>query len=250
MKALILAAGYGTRLYPLTKRYPKCLLPIAQRPILDYIKEKLARLKKIKEILIVTNERFFQNFLDWAGKLQDNRGLNIKVISDGTKTEKDRLGAIGDIYFALTKGRIDEDILIIGGDNLFEEDLTAFTKFALSKKPQVSLGVYDIEKKSLAGKYGVVKLGPKDSKVIDFREKPVRPLSSLIATCLYYIPREKLKYFSGYFKDPQNERDSSGSFIRWLSKEDDVYGYVFKKHWYDIGDPQVYKEADKVFSNL
>lgn len=245
MKALILAAGYGTRLYPLTKKYPKPLLPVAGRPILDYIAGKLTRVKALKEIIVITNARFYPHFLKWAKKFKTR--ISIKIVNDGSKDEFERLGAVGDINFALNQEAINEDIIIFGGDNLFEENLDGFLAFALSKKPQVSIGVYDIKKKSLAVKYGVVKLDKKN-KIIDFHEKPRSPLSSLVATCLYYIPKEKLKYFAEYRKSCQSGCDASGSFIDWLSREDQVYSFVFKKQWYDIGDLKVYREADEAFA--
>lgn len=247
MKALILAAGYATRLYPLTKTFPKPLLSIANRPILDHIMEKLSKLKEIGEVIIITNERFSSNFSDWLDKLKENNARHPKVLSDGTKTESDKLGAIGDINFTLDKEDIREDTLILGGDNLFEENLDGFMEFALSRKPSASIGIYDIKDKSLANKYGVVKLDS-DSRIIDFVEKPKIPESSLVATCLYYIAARKLKYFKEYLSDPKRESDSVGSFIGWLAKKEDVYGYVFRKQWYDIGDANMYKKADRAFS--
>lgn len=248
MKALILAAGYGTRLYPLTKKYPKALLPVGMRPLIDYIIEKLSGIKSINEVIVVTNDKFYSNFVSWEKKSKLKiRGLRLKVLNDGTRTEKARLGAIGDIYFALERENIKEDTLIIGGDNLFEEGLNDFLKFSRARKPRASIGIYDIRRKAFASKYGVVTLAPGDNRITGFTEKPAYPQSSLIATCLYYIAKENLRYFKEYFNDPHSEKDSAGSFISWLSKKEEVYGFVFRKHWYDIGDPQVYKEANKVF---
>ena len=276
MKALILAAGYGTRLYPLTKKHPKALLAVAGRPILDYIVEKIARVKEISGIVVVTNDKFFPQFQEWAKKIEDKpegsgaasdsrshkpegSGLaigsqshrpaaRIKILNDGTRSEAGRLGAIGDIHFALSKETILEDTLILGGDNLFEDGLSGFMSFAQSKRCKAIVGVYDIAKRQTAREYGVVKLG-RAGKIIDFSEKPSQPQSSLIATCIYYIPKEKLQYFQEYLNDPGNEYDSSGSFIGWLSRKEDVYGFIFKKRWYDIGDPQVYQEANRVLNS-
>lgn len=248
MKALILAAGYGTRLYPLTKKYPKALLPVGMRPLIDYIIEKLSGIKSINEVIVVTNDKFFSNFVSWAKKSKlKSRGFRLKVLNDGTRTEKSRLGAIGDIYFALGKENIKEDTLIVGGDNLFEEGLDRFMRFSRARKGRSAIGVYDIRKKSRARNYGVVTLDPADNRITGFSEKPAHPGSTLIATCLYYIAKEKLGYFKEYFNDPLNEKDSAGSFIGWLSKKEEVYGFVFRKHWYDIGDPRVYQEANRVF---
>ncbi len=246
MKALILAAGYATRLYPLTKEYPKPLLPVGQRPIADYIAEKIYKTKKIKEIIVVTNERFYKDFTIWSSDICKKINLPVKVLSDGTKTEGDRLGAIGDINFALTEASVNEDIIVIAGDNLFEDDLSGFLGFSLNKSPRITIGVYDIKEKEKASKYGVIKLD-EENKITDFAEKPQKPQSSLVATCLYYIPAGALKFFRDYLADSSNEHDAAGSFIGWLSKKEAVFGFVFSKRWYDIGDPVSYQEADRVF---
>lgn len=251
MKVLILAAGYGTRLYPLTKKYPKALLPVARRPLIDYIIDKLSGIKSINEVIVVTNAKFCLNFTAWARRVRaKGMKFRLKILNDGTRTEKTRLGAIGDIHFALGSENIREDTLIIGGDNLFEEDLSHFLKFAYAQKSRAAIGIYDIGKKSGASKYGVVTLGSGNNRITGFSEKPAYPKSSLIATCLYYIPKEKLGYFKDYFNDPRSEKDSAGSFISWLSKKEDVYGFVFRKHWYDIGDPRAYQEAERVFNGI
>ena len=252
MKALILAAGYGTRLYPLTKKYPKPLLAVAGRPILDYIFDKLLQVKALKEIIIITNDKFYSKFLAWAKKnerLIKKGNISLKVLNDGTTSEDDRLGAIGDIRFALDKTRPNDDVLIAGGDNLFEEDLLSFAEYARANSPRATIGAYDVKKKALAAKYGVVELDAKN-RITDFTEKPKVPRSTLAATCLYYIPKEKIGCFKEYAKDPGNECDKSGSFIKWLSRKEKVYAFVFKKRWYDIGDPSVYREADRVMGNL
>ena len=248
MKALILAAGYGTRLYPLTKKYPKALLPVAKRPILDYIVGKISEVKEISGLVVISNDKFFPQFQQWAKKFNAQPPARIKILNDGTKTEHDRKGAIGDIYFAINKENIREDLLIFGGDNLFEDSLDDFMKFALAKKPAATIAVYDLRQKEQASLYGVVQLDA-DNKIIDFAEKPRTAQSSLIATCLYYIPEEKMEYFGTYLKDRRSDKDSAGSFISWLSKREAVYSFVFKKRWYDIGDQQVYQEADRVFAH-
>lgn len=248
MKALILAAGYATRLYPLTKEYPKPLLQIAKIPIIDYNVFKLSKIRGINEILVITNNKFFDKFSSWREGIADKVNVPIKIINDGTLSENDRLGAVGDISFALKIADTSEDIIIAGGDNLFEEDFSEFMRFAFSKKPKATIGVYDINSRQLATKYGVVKADP-EMKIIDFTEKPKEAQSTLIATCLYYIPSEKLGLFQEYLNS-KNEKDAAGSFICWLSKKEVVYSFVFRKHWYDIGDLTAYQEADSVFTNI
>ena len=149
MKALILSAGYGTRLYPLTKNKPKALLPIAGQPMIDHILDKLKKVSGFKEIIVISNNKFFFKFKTWASKTQKKyKKFSVKVFNDGSNTIEDRLGAIGDILFVLKKEKIKQDLLIVGGDNIFDFDLRDFISFARQKKPQVSIGLCSIGCKS------------------------------------------------------------------------------------------------------
>lgn len=249
MKALILAAGYATRLYPLTKKRPKALLPVAGRPIIERILEKITAADKIKEVVIITNAKFFARFQRWVNKYSGKKKHLIRIVSDGTKSENDRLGAVGDINYALEKTPLNDDLIIFGGDNLFEDDLSLFFKNALKNPRRALIGVCDIKDKRLAVKYGVVEKG-RGSIILNFSEKPKSPKTSLVATCLYYIPKEKITRFKEYLTDSRNQSDTAGSFIKWLSVKEAVRVFVFKKRWFDIGDPLVYKEADARFNSL
>lgn len=254
MKALILAAGYATRLYPLTKEYPKPLLPIGKKPVIDFILDKLLALRETNEVIVVTNSRFAARFSRWAASSGSRR--RISLVDDLSKSPADRRGAIGDMKFAIDKKRIKDDLLVIGGDNLFDRDLEGFLSFARSKRPSVTIGAYDVKHKRLASKYGVVRLNGKNS-IVDFKEKPAHPDSTFVAMCLYYFPKEKLKVIGEYInmiKRPsyaspgQARHDAMGFYIDWLSKREPVYGYVFGGSWYDIGDIDCYKKATERFS--
>jgi len=244
MKALILAAGYATRLYPLTRDFPKPLLKVGKKAIIDYIAEKIDKLDAVDEIIVITNDKFFPQFEKWAQALSSPK--KIKVLNDLTKSVDDRRGAIGDISFAIDKEAIADDILVIAGDNLFDLDLGGFIRFAQNKKA-FSIGIYDINDRDAAKKYGVVKVD-KENKIIDFQEKPEAPESSLVATCLYYFPQEKLGLIREYLKAKGNQKDATGFYIDWLSKRDSVYGFLFTGHWYDIGHHDFYNQAKKLFS--
>jgi len=244
MKALLLAAGYATRLYPLTLDKPKALLPVAGKPIIGHILSNIEQVKDINEVLVITNNKFFKHFDEYA-KTRNCR-QKIKVLNDGTVSNDDRLGAIGDIAFAIKKEGIKEGLLVVGADNIFDARLTDFLKFVVSKKMPNCIALFDLKNKGLATKYGVVSVD-KDSKVTDFEEKPKEPKSTYISTCIYYFPKERLGLFDKYLKGPGNPKDASGNYIKWLSEVDSVYGYPINGRWYDIGDMESYKKADEDF---
>jgi glucose-1-phosphate thymidylyltransferase len=240
MKALILAAGYATRLYPLTRDKAKPLLPIANQPIIEYIIGKLEKIDELRSIYLVTNERFKKDFQVWQDSYSS--GKKLEILSDGSKNEEDKLGAIGDIGFVLEKDACDQDLLIVAGDNLFELDLGRFIQFFRQKKgPCVAL--YDIRDKEMAKKYGVVSLDAQQ-RISDFQEKPSHPSSTLIATCLYLLPREDLSFFSTYLKEERGS-DAPGLYIQWLAKRKAVYGFRFQEKWFDIGSWESLKEAEQ-----
>jgi len=242
MKALLLAAGYATRLYPLTLDKPKALLEIASKPIINYILSNLKRAKKIDQVFVITNHKFYAHFKAW-GKENKNI-LPIDVIDDGTLSNDDRLGAIGDIAFAIKNRNIKDDLLVVGADNIFDVELGDFLKFAETKNNPNCVGLYDLTDKKLATQYGVVSVD-KEFKVIDFQEKPKEPKSTHISTCIYYFPKDRLGLFDKYLSGSGNSKDASGNYIKWLSQNDSVYGYVVGGRWFDIGDLESYKKADQ-----
>lgn len=244
MKALILAAGYARRLYPLTKEYPKPLLLIGKRPIIDYIIDKLSAIDDLDEIIVVTNSKFISRFRIWAKSLRIKKPLSI--VDDLTRDINDRRGAVGDMDFAINKKSIHDDLLVIGGDNLFDADLTDFLSFAKHHKPSPVIGVYNIKDIRKAKNYGVIKLD-REKKVVDFKEKPKNPKSMFIAMCLYYFPKQKLTLVKEYLDKKTNQHDAAGFYIDWLRKKESIYGFVFDGRWYDIGHHKFYNEARENF---
>lgn len=244
MKVLILAAGYGTRLYSLVKDTPKALLEINEKPLLNYILDKIENISDVNEVVLVTNNKFYSIFQDWA-RQQTAFSHDIKIINDGTKTPEDRLGSIGDIEFALKQAKIDDDVLVIGSDNLFDYNIHEYVNFAQTKSPSVSIGLYDVGDLKEATKFGVVGLD-EDGKIISFEEKPEQPQSTLVAMCFYYLPKNSLNLITDYLAESK-ESDTAGDYIRWLHQKNDVYGFKFNGKWYDIGSVEALKDAQDNF---
>lgn len=234
LKALILAAGYGTRLYPITKDTPKPLLLIQGRPIINHLLEKIEEVDSIQDVFVVTNGKFYPHFVEWQNSLKGKfKGLRLKIINDGSTSPDDRKGAMGDVGFVVVNESIKDDILIIGGDNLFDQGLNDYLGFSIKCNHKATIGLFDIKDKKEASKFGVVGLS-KEGKVISFEEKPPKPNYSLIAMCLYYFSYEAFDLIFKYLDETHN-RDTTGDFINWLHNKIPVYGFIFKGKWDDIG---------------
>ncbi len=244
MKALILAAGYGTRLYPIIKDTPKPLLEIGQRPLIDYLLDRIKELPELNEILVVTNDKFYRHFVNWAKDLR-KFPVRIRVINDRTDTPENRLGSIGDIQYVIQETSLKEDLIVIGGDNLFDFHLNDFLRFALQKRPAVTIGAYDIKDLDEARKFGVLQTD-KNSLIISFEEKPVSPKSGLISMCAYFFPQSSLDLFNVYLKST-SKSDKAGEYIQWLLRQINVYGFQFQGKWYDIGSVESYHAAQNDF---
>jgi glucose-1-phosphate thymidylyltransferase len=240
MKALILAAGYATRLYPLTKNRAKPLLPIKGTPIINYIIKRLEPIEDIDKIYVVTNQKFYNDFCQWKDNYKFEK--DIEIVNDETIEDETKLGAIGDIDFVIQKKEINEDLIIVAGDNLFDFNMVDFTNKAKSKKPAVSLGIYDVKEEKLARLYGIVGLD-EGNKLIDFQEKPQEPRSTLAAGGIYFIPRNILSLVSRYLEEGKTP-DEPGYFIRWLYKNNEVYGISLTGKWFDIGSVESYHRAN------
>jgi glucose-1-phosphate thymidylyltransferase len=242
VKAIVLAAGYATRLYPLTQTVAKPLLPVAGRPMLDYLLDAIREVDEVDAVHVVTNHKFAASFLRWA-ETHEAKGLPIEVHDDGTTSEDDRLGAIGDVQFVIEQaGLEDDDLLVIGGDNLFDVSLHDVVTWWSAKGKASAVTLYDVGDLELVTKYSSVELD-EDSRIVAFTEKPERPTSTLVATATYLYHRAHEPLVKRYLDDG-NVPDQPGRFIAWLCTRAPVYGYVIGGEWRDIGDAAQLLEAD------
>ncbi len=236
MKALILAAGYATRLRPLTDTWAKELLPVGGRPIIDAIVDSIAQVRDVDEVHVVTNTPKAPAFHEWA------RGRDVHVHDDGTSSNDDRLGAIGDIRYVIEETAWDDDLLVIAGDNLFDFSLSDYVSFWRSKGVASAIAVRDVGSRELARQYGIVELAA-DGRVVGFLEKPDDPPSTLAATATYLFHRRHVPLVTTYL-EAGNAADQPGRFVAWLQQREPVYGWAFAEAWFDIGDHEQLLEAD------
>ena len=242
MKVILPVAGYATRLYPLTENFPKALLKIGNKPMLEHILDKLNPIKEIDEIFVVTNNKFYTQFSKWANEYKSEK--IITVVNDGTMSNEDRLGAVGDVNFAIDKGNIDGDVIVIAGDNLFGLDMQKFVNFSKEKDSSV-FAAYDLKNPSLlAKKFGTVEVDD-NCKVIGFEEKPEHPKTALAATMIYLILQRDLYQINNCLQE--KNPDNWGEFARYLIEKSGMHCLHFDEYWYDIGGLEQYKEVQDKF---
>jgi glucose-1-phosphate thymidylyltransferase len=236
MKALVLAAGYATRLRPLTDTWAKELLPVGGRPIIDWIVDAVSEVDEVEEIHVVTNARKAPAFREWS------RRRDVRIHDDDTTSNDDRLGAIGDLRFVVERAGIDDHLLVIAGDNLFEFSLPEYVSYWRGKGRASAVAVRDVGSRELASQYGIVDLDT-DGRIVNFVEKPADPPSTLAATATYLFHREHVALVGEYLASG-NSADQPGRFVGWLQEREPVYGWVFSESWYDIGNVEQLLEAD------
>lgn len=242
IKAIILVAGYATRLYPLTLNTPKALLPIAGKPIIRYILDEIKTISDIDKIYVVTNSKFYSHFSDWAAGL--DAGIAIDVIDDGTSTEETRLGAVGDIQFTIDKCSIDDDLMIIAGDNFFTYRLADYHA-AFKKNRNNYVVAKELSDVRQLKHFAVAKLAA-DSRILELQEKPNEPQSNIAVYATYTYLRETIPLFSRYF-DEGNKGDAPGYFVQWLHAIRPVYAWRMNGDCYDIGTQEAYSDVKAMF---
>ncbi len=243
MRAVILAAGYATRMHPLTLDRPKPLLPVGGRPILDRLLDGLAGVDGLGEVIVVTNSRFAGAFGEWARPREG--GLPVRVLDDGTSSASGRRGAIGDLRFAIEAAGLREDLLVLAGDNLFPFDLSLLARFARDRGTD-AITCYRQRDRARLRRTGVVALG-EDGLVLSFAEKPAEPGSEWAVPPLYAFREETIRRELPAYLEAGHDPDAPGSFIEVLCRRRPVHALICAEGPHDIGTPESYREVDRLF---
>ena len=247
MNALILAAGYATRLYPLTLNKAKPLLEVGAKPIIEWLLDNLRTVPGLRTTYVVTNAKFANDFQNLANAYHNEHPeTQITIVNDGSTSDDDKLGAIGDISLVLTREDLaTDDLVVIAGDNLFEQPLGDFVSGA--KRSAATVAVHDVGDLEAMKKYGTITI---DSKgvITSFEEKPEKPKSTLASVALYYYSREILSLFTTYLAAGNNP-DQPGRFLQWLYTRKPVNTFQIKGRWLDIGSKETLEVADQTFSS-
>lgn len=243
MKCILLCAGYATRLFPLTENFPKALLKVGGKSIIDYALDKVNEIVEIDEIYLVTNAKYTPHFEKWAE--EKNNVKPIKVFNDGTTSNDDRLGAIGDIQFTIDKACIDDDILVLATDNLFEFKLTDFNEFYKTKNAPC-VCVKKEEDRELLKRLGVALLD-EEMKILNFEEKPAEPKSNFSVYAEYIYPRNVIPMIKQYLEEG-NSCDAPGNLVAYLYQKMPMYAYAFEGPCYDIGTHEALAEVNEIYS--
>lgn len=242
MKCLILAAGYATRLYPLTENFPKPLLKVGEKTIIDWLIDDLRTAGKIDEFVIISNHKFAHHFEEWAKE----KKYKITVVDDGTSTNETRLGAVKDIEFAINKLKLDDDLMILAGDNVLDFSLVKFLDFCLEKKASCVMRYFEPKKETLP-KRGV--LEQDGDRVVSMEEKPANPKTQWCCPPFYFYAKDDSHKISEAIADGCGV-DAPGSFIAWLCRKSPVYAMEMPGSRYDIGNLESYEQVKREYKGI
>lgn len=246
MKLIVLGAGYATRLYPLTLDQPKPLLSVAGKPMIEHVLDNLGPISEIDRVYVVTNAKFAGHFQRWADIYgRTNSARQIEIVNDRSTDDANKLGAIGDINLVLNEAEIDDDIIVVAGDNLFSDNLQAFAELCRRQDAPV-LGVYDVGSLEEIRKYNAIEIDDTD-RITFFEEKPEQPKSTLTGIALYYYPRASLPLIRQYLAEGNNP-DQPGRLVQWFYRRTPFYVWRVPGIWYDVGSKETLAEADRIFS--
>lgn len=238
MKCLILAAGYATRLYPLTENFPKPLLKVGDKTILDWLVDDIDTANLVDEYIVISNDKFFTHFEKWT----QTKNQKITVLNDKTTCNDNRLGAVKDIEFAINSLNLDDDLLVIAGDNLLDFSLTKFIYYSKDKNASCIMRYYESDIKKLQNT-GVIEIDEND-KVLNMVEKPSEPKSNYACPPFYFYKKEDAKLIEKAISEGCNV-DAPGSFIVWLCKKSTIYAMQMGGKRYDIGNLESYERVKK-----
>ncbi|MGN6555513.1 MAG: nucleotidyltransferase family protein, partial [Verrucomicrobiota bacterium] len=242
---IILAAGYATRLYPLTLTQPKPLLPVAGKPMIEYVLDNLSPISGIDRVYVVTNAKFAGHFQKWSDEYRATKSkLNFTIVNDHSTDDTNKLGAIGDINYVLKTENVDDDLSVVAGDNLFSEKLEGFGEFCRGKSAPV-LALYDVGNLEEIKKYNSISLDG-DGRITFFEEKPKNPTSTLTGIALYYYPKATIPLIRQYVAEGNNP-DQPGRLVQWLYPRTPVYTWKVPGIWYDIGSKETLEEANRIY---
>ena len=243
MKCLILAAGYATRLYPLTENFPKPLLKVGEKTILDWLIDDIDESGRVDEYVVISNHKYAHHFDDWA----KTKAQKITVVDDGTDTNETRLGAVKDIQFAIEKLNLDDDMLVIAGDNVLDFSLTKFVSYADEKKASCIMRYYEPDQKKLL-KCGVVTVD-EDDMILNMTEKSPEPATHWCCPPFYYYTKNDAKLVQQGI-DSGCGTDAPGSYIAWLCKQTKVYAMEMPGKRYDIGNLESYEKVKAEYKGI
>lgn len=242
MKCLILAAGYATRLYPMTENFPKPLLDVGGKSIVDWLIDDLRTANKIDEFVIISNQKFAHCFDDWA----KNKDYKVTIVDDGTSTNDTRLGAVCDIKFAIDKLNLDDDMMVLAGDNVLDFSLTTFLSYAIEKNASCVMRYFEPKKETLP-KRGVLELD--GDRVVSMEEKPKEPKTQWCCPPFYFYTKADAKRIGEALNDGCGY-DAPGSFIAWLCQKAPVYAMEMPGSRYDVGNLESYEKIKNEYRGI
>ena len=243
MKCLILAAGYATRLYPLTENFPKPLLKVGEKTILDWLVDDIDTARMVDEFVVISNHKYAPHFESWA----KTKRQKVTVVDDGTDSNETRLGAVKDIQFAIEHLSLEGDMLVIAGDNVLDFSLTKFIAYAKEKKTSCIMRYYEASEQKLT-RCGVVQIDEQD-RVVDMTEKPAQPKSHWCCPPFYYYTAEDAKLVEVGIASGCGT-DAPGSYIAWLCSQRPVHAMEMPGSRYDIGNLQSYEQVQKTYKGI
>jgi glucose-1-phosphate thymidylyltransferase len=247
VKAVILAGGYATRLFPLTSNFPKALLRVAGRPLLEHTLEKMWQTRTIETVYLVTNNRFHRIFAGWWKSLSHKKpeGFRLEVVDDRTQSNEDRMGSVGDLAYVMEKKRVTEDLLVMASDKLFSFELQEFLSYFRSTGATVNACTRVASTDELMGRHGCAAVDEK-SLFTYFEEKPQHPASNIKSVAFYVYPANVLPQIGRYLRSG-GDPDALGSLTEWLYRQVPIYGWFYKGRCWDIGHPEAYRATNRLF---
>ena len=243
MQCLVLAAGYATRLYPLTENFPKPLLKVGEKTILDHLLDDLDSTGAIDRYVVISNRKYAPHFTEWA---KPHSG-SVTVLDDGTTSNEGRLGAVRDVAFAIRELSLDDDLLVVAGDNLLDFSLARFLNYARGKGASSVLRYFEPSVDRLK-KCGVLEIG-EDDRILSMVEKPAEPRSHWCCPPFYYFTKADARRVEEGIASGCGV-DAPGSFIAWLSSVSAVYAMEMPGRRYDVGDIKSYEEVQKNYRGI